>query len=337
MFTFILWLQFILTAALVVCSGYMICIYADKVAQITKLGRTFIGLMLLAVVTSLPELIVSISATRIGALDLVLGDLFGSNLFNLSIVGFILLIFVKQPTKIKLDPSHFISSGFSLLFIALAAIGIVFYYSISPGPSESRIFVDAETALIFVIYIYGAYAIFRNERTKESKSLTPEENSQKLTVWLKFICYSAILVCSAVLLAHLGEKISHIPFKGIALGETFVGSLFVAITTSLPELTVGFSAVKLGFFDMALGNIFGSNMFNMFILSISDLVLGRDVILSSVSILHLFTALFVIISTALVMASLVYRSQKETSGLAWDSVSIIFVYFAANMLIFYLR
>ncbi len=187
-----------------------------------------------------------------------------------------------------------------------------------------------------MVYVYGAYAIFRSERGKAEKSIVPVDG-RKVKIWFKFIVYSSIMVCAAVLLAHLGDKISNLPVKGVALGGTFVGSLFIAITTSLPEMAVSLSAVKLGFFDMALGNILGSNMFNMLILSIADLVLGAKVILSCISILHLFTALFVIISTALVMASLVYRSQKKTSGLAWDSFSIIFVYFAANMLIFYLR
>lgn len=328
--------QFALTSALVVCTGYVLCKYADKIARITGLGRTFVGLGLLAVVTSLPELVVSVSAAKIGAVDLVLGDLFGSNLFNLAIVGLIFLVFIKKPTKIKLEPDHFISSGFSLLFITLAAIGLVFYYAVSPGVAESKFLVSAETALILVIYAYGAYAIFRREKAKKEK-IDAKVDETKLKIWLKFIGYSAILVCSAIFLAHLGVQVSRIPVKGVALGGTFVGSLFLAIATSLPELAVGISAIKMGYFDMALGNIFGSNMFNMAILGISDIVLGSTIILSSVSIIHLFTALFVIMCTALVMTSLVYRSQKETPGLAWDSVSIIFIYFAANMLIFYLR
>ena len=88
---------------------------------------------------------------------------------------------------------------------------------------------------------------------------------------------------------------------------------------------------------MALGNIFGSNMFNMVIISIVDLALGRKILLSSVGSLHLLNALFVIISTALVTSGLVYRSRRKTPALAWDSVTIIFVYFAANFTMFYLR
>jgi cation:H+ antiporter len=102
-------------------------------------------------------------------------------------------------------------------------------------------------------------------------------------------------------------------------------------------MAVAISAVKLGFLDMALGNIFGSNMFNMGIIAITDLCLGEQVILSSVSSQHLFSALFVIFLTGVVMTGLVYRSKKETAGLAWDSVTILFVYFAANLVNFYLR
>ena len=335
----IIWLKFIICAAVVMFCGYKVCIYADKIAQTVKISRTFIGLMLLAVVTSLPELVVAVSATKIGALDLALGDLFGSNLFNLTIVGVIFLFFIKKPKLLNFDSIHFMSSGFSILLIALAAIGIVFYNFVNPNAGYSRILLDAGTALILLAYIFGAYLIFHSEKNKITDSPKNEssEKPNNRLVWLGFLFYSVILVGFAIYLSQLGDSISQMPFRGAALGGTFVGSLFMAVTTSLPELAVAISAVKLGFLDMALGNIFGSNMFNMLIISIADLSLGRKVILSCVSSMHLFTVFFVMISTGLVMASLVYRSRRKAPGLSWDSVSIIFVYFAANALNFFLR
>ncbi|NQT00260.1 MAG: sodium:calcium antiporter, partial [Candidatus Omnitrophica bacterium] len=127
------------------------------------------------------------------------------------------------------------------------------------------------------------------------------------------------------------------PVAGVALGGTFVGSLLIAITTSLPEMAVALSAVKLGFLDMALANIFGSNMFNMLIIPVIDLSLGKKIILSCVSSMHLFTIIFVLISTGLVTAGLVYRTKKKMPALAWDTIGILFVYVAANIVNFYLR
>jgi len=144
-------------------------------------------------------------------------------------------------------------------------------------------------------------------------------------------------VSFAIYLSRLGNQIARIPVRGVALGGTFVGGLFIAIITSLPEVTVAISAVNLGFFDMALANIFGSNMFNMAIIPIVDLCLGRKLFLSSVASLQLMNALFVIISTVLVTSGLVYRSKRKTPALAWDSASIIFVYIAANLVNYILR
>ncbi len=334
----ILWLKFIVVAAIVVFSGYRICIYAEKIAQITKIGRTFIGLILLAVVTSLPELAVAISATKIGALDLALGDLFGSNLFNLSIVGIIFLVFIRKPKLLSFEPTHFMSAGISVLLIALAAMGIIFYNLISPGVGYSNLLLDVETALILVIYIFGVYLIFRSEKGKTPQNTAKSGGrGNSSIVWLKFLLYSIILVGSAFYLSRLGDRIAWIPVGGVALGGTFIGSLLIAITTSLPEMAVALSAVKLGFLDMALGNIFGSNMFNMVIISITDLCLGRRIILSSISCDHLFTVLFVIISTALVLVGLVYRSKRKTPGLAWDSASILFIFIVANLVNYFLR
>ena len=161
---FILWIKFIIAAAVVVICGYRICLYAEKIARIIKISRAFAGLMLLAVVTSLPELAVAISATKIGALDLAVGDLFGSNLFNLTIVGIIFLKFVKKPMVLPFEKTHFISLAFSALLIALAAIGIIFYKFFYPVIGSSRISLDVETALILVVYGFGAHLIFRNEQ-----------------------------------------------------------------------------------------------------------------------------------------------------------------------------
>lgn len=335
----ILWLKFIIAAVVVVFSGHKICIYAEKIAQLTRVGRTFIGLMLLAVVTSLPELAVTITATKIHALDLALGDLFGSNLFNLTIVPVILFFFMRKPKLLSFDSTHVLSSAISVLLIALAAMGILFYNFVSPQASYSRFLLDAETALILATYFCGTYLIFRCEKKNMDRSAQSdsETKSDGLRIWLQFLFFAVILLGSAIYLSRLGNIISRIPVGGVALGGTFVGGLFLAVTTSLPEMSVSVSAVKLGFFDMALGNIFGSNMFNIAIIGITDLVLGRTVILSSVSALHLFTVLSVIICTCLVMAGLVYRSKNETSGLAWDSAGVLFIYFAANLVSFYLR
>lgn len=337
---FILWLKFIVAAAIVVFSGYRICIYADKIAKSYNVGRTFIGFMLLAVVTSLPELTVTISATKMGALNLALGDLFGSNLFNLTIVALIFLkVTTKSPKLLSFDSAHFISAAFSVLLIAVAMIGIIFYSFINPQVSYSNVFLDVESALILVIYIFGVYLVFQSGKGKTegvAKTKSPGRRNA-LEIWLKFAFYCAILIGFAVYLSQLGDRIARIPVRGVILGGTFVGSLFIAVTTSLPEMAVAISAVKLGYLDMALGNIFGSNMFNMLIIPVTDLVLGRKIILSCVSTLHLFTGLFVIISTGLVVSGLAFRSRKKTPALAWDSAAILFVYFAANLVNFYLR
>lgn len=336
---FFLWLKFIIAAAIVVFCGYKICVYAEQIAQITRIGRTFIGLILLAVVTSLPELAVALSAIKIQAFDLALGDLFGSNLFNLTIIGFIFLVFIRKPKLLTFDPVHVMSAGIGVLLICLAAIGIIFYNLINPDVGYSNFLLDVETALILAVYIFGAYLIYRSEKGEINEPPKVGSCGRKNSsgVWLQFLIYSAVLVAAAIYLSRLGDEIARIPLKGVALGGTFVGSLFIAITTSLPEVTVAISAVKLGLFDMALGNIFGSNMFNMGIIAITDLALGRKVILSCVASLHLFTILFVVISTALILVGLVYRSRKKTAGLAWDSAAILFIYFAANIINFYLR
>lgn len=331
----LLWLKFIISAVVVVFCGYKLCVYADKIARITGLARGFVGFMLLAVVTSMPELAVTLGAVKLGAYDLALGDLFGSNLFNLTVIGVIFLRFTDKSRLLTIESTHFITSSFSVLLAALAGVGIIFYNLIS-STGYSRFLLDAETALILAAYVFGAYLVSRN---KPAEPTSPGSTSEKgvFLVWLKFLSYSALLVVAAIYVSHLGNEISQIQVAGVALGGTFVGSLFVAITTSLPEVVVAISAVKLGFWDMALGNIFGSNMLNMAIIGLADLSLGRRVILSLVSSQHLLTILFIIISTGIVCAGLTLRTRRKMPSLAWDSVALIFVYFTANLVNYFLR
>ena len=335
----VVWLKFIVSAAAVIFCGYRLCIYGEKIARIVHIGRGFVGFIFLAAITSLPELAVSLSATKIGALDLALGDLLGSNLFNLTIVAIILLFFVQEKTKIQFDSMHLISSSFSVLLICLVGIGIAFYSLVNPQTGYSPFFLDAESALIVLTYLFGAYLIFRSERAKQRglPALDKLRSENKAAVWIRFLSLAVVLVGLSIYLCLLADQIAQVPIGGRALGGTFVGGLFLAIITSLPEMAVSISAAKLGFMDMALGNIFGSNMFNMLIVPVIDLAFGPKVILSCVSNLHLFTVLFVLISTGLVVAGLSYRSRKKTPALAWDSAAILFVYFAANLVNFYLR
>lgn len=124
-----------------------------------------------------------------------------------------------------------------------------------------------------------------------------------------------------------------LPFIGKELAEihgwhsSFVGTLFIATATSLPELVVTLAALRLDALDMAIGNLLGSNLFNVLILAIDDLFFLRGPLLSHVSEIHAVTALSALIMTGAVIVGLIYRPRTRLmKTVGWVSLSLLAVY-----------
>jgi cation:H+ antiporter len=145
----------------------------------------------------------------------------------------------------------------------------------------------------------------------------------KKKVYTHFFICAVIIVGAGAWLPFIGSEIASIT----GWGESFVGNIFVALSTSLPELVVSISALKIGAVDMAIGNLFGSNLFNMNILAIDDLLYTKGPILYDVSVNHLIPALAAIAMTAIAIVGLTFRSEKKAfMSVSWDAVAIILVY-----------
>ena len=142
-----------------------------------------------------------------------------------------------------------------------------------------------------------------------------------------------MVASAATYLPRLGEEIAIVT----GLGQTFVGSIFIAFTTSLPELVVSIAAVRIGAIDLMFGNLLGSNLFNMAILAVDDLLYFKGPLLADVSSIHIVTANTAIAMTGVVVISLLYRLSRKVMFVAWDSLAIISVYVVAVGVMFLMR
>lgn len=159
-----------------------------------------------------------------------------------------------------------------------------------------------------------------------------EKISTKTAV-VNYVINAVIVIIAAIFLPEIGKGIA----KSTGLGQTFVGTILIAISTTLPELTVSISAVKMGAIDLAVGTLFGSNILNIFILAVDDMLFVKGPILSFVNASHIISALSAILMTAIAIIGLTYRSEKKKLLLAWDSIGILLVYIANIMLLYMLR
>jgi len=195
------------------------------------------------------------------------------------------------------------------------------------------------TLFFIVIYFIAMRLIYFYEKrqiTEFVKDMAIELKYKDIstkTAILNYCINAVVVIMAAIFLPEIGKGIA----ETTGLGQTFVGNIFIALSTSLPEVVVSISAVKMGAIDLAVGNLFGSNIFNIFILAVDDMFFVKGPILSFVNTSHIISALSAILMTAIAIIGLTYRAEKKTLLLAWDSIGILLVYIANLMLLYMLR
>lgn len=332
----LLWFGFLLCSLAILFSGYRLSKYGDIIAEKTGLGRTWVGLVLIATVTSLPELVTGVSSvTFAGVPNIAVGDALGSCAFNILILSFLDASVRKVPISTRAHQGNVLSAGFGILLLSLVAAGIYFQGVQALGGFVG--WIGPYTVFIIVIYLVAMRVVFVYEKRHVAamiKEHAVELRYQEVTMKSAVVNYAAnagVVVAAAVLLPHIGAGIA----EQTGLGKTFVGNAFIALTTSLPEVVVSLSAVRIGAVDLAIGNLFGSNIFNILILAIDDIFLFKGPIFQHADPAHLVPTLSAVAMTAIAIIGLTYRASKKTLFLAWDAVAIVLV-FAANLTALYL-
>lgn len=316
------WVKFVFCVLVIFFSGRTIARYGDIIAHKTGLGGMWIGVVLLALVTSLPELFAGISAITLvkpPAPDLTIGDLFGANAFNLLNLAMLDIAYHNGVLLRVASPSHRLTGWFSLVLVLVAAVSI-FISSPSSTMAIGRSWIGWYTPLIILLYLVFMRVLFRSEQRQPSpQAAEPVYRETSLSkTYLYFAIAAAFIIGAGIWLALIGEEI----VGATGLGESFVGSIFLAFTTSLPEITVSFAAMRIGAVDMAVANMIGSNLFNMTIIPIDDLFYTQGPVLASVSESHLITAFMVILMTGLFIAGLRFK-PKRFFRLSWWNCALI--------------
>lgn len=327
-----MWLGFILCTAVILYCGMKLSRYADIVAEKSGLGRTFVGFVFLAAATSMPELANGISSVTFAkAPDIAVGDIFGSCAFNVLIIAFMDAFYRHEPIYVAAKPGHVISAGFGILLLSIAAGGIFLGMRLTPfgwiGP-YSIAFVGIYLVAMRLVHHYEKRAL--EEYHKEVVAASVYGDVDKATAYRNFGINAALVIAAAVLLPHLGTRIAEIT----GLGQTFVGTIFIAMATSLPEMVVSVATVRMKAVDLAIGNVFGSNIFNILILAVDDLFFFRGPLLSYTEPNHLVPALSAIAMSGIAIIGLAYRAGRKKFFIAWDSVALMIV-FAANVAVLY--
>lgn len=303
---------FLMTALVVVGAGTVLARSGDIIAARTNLGGLWVGSVFLAVATSLPELTTDIAAVRLGAPNLAAGDLFGSSLANMLILAIVTLLPTGAPLFRKAALEHVLYAAVAIVLTCVAAVAILL------RPSVSLWGMGPESVLLVVIYVAGSRAIFRHTATARQATAIAEMAGEPATTAVDvagtaslhraiatFVAASVVIVIVAPQFAHSAQRLAIVT----GIGTTFIGTWLVGFSTSLPELVTSLAAVRMGAFDLAVGNLFGSNAFNMTILAVLDVVQGRGSFLGIISPVHAISALAAVVEMTIALAALVYRTS----------------------------
>lgn len=319
---------FLLCALVITYSGTQLSRLGNRLAELTGLSKAWIGLILMATVTSLPELVTGLSSVVVvQAPDLAAGNVFGSCAFNLLILSMLDLM-VKRPITSMMKTSHVIAGSFSIILLALVAAAIL----LAPS-TPALLWFSPFSPLLAVVYVIAVRGIFMYEKvqpsTDEPVLITAGSKNDLRRVMFTYSMHALIVISAALFLPYFGDGIAEIT----GLTESFFGTVFLAITTSLPELVISISAVRIGSLDMAMGNLLGSNVFNIAILAMIDLFYTAGPLYAEISATHLLSILSSIIMTAVVAVGLVVRPQKKKWRLGVDTWVILITYVLSLLLL----
>ncbi len=319
------WLEFLACASVIWVAGMRVSRYGDLIAEKSGASRTWIGVVLMASVTSLPELFTGISSSTIAQTpNIALGDILGSCVFNLLILVIIDAVHGRGPVFTRASRGHVLTAGFGVLMIGTVAASLALH-ALGGMPSVGH--VSVASLVIIVLYATSMRGVFTYEMEQIAEHAEElGEESSPLTlrqVVIRYVAWALVVVVAATWLPFVGEQIADV----MGWGHSFVGSLFIAFATSLPEVVVTIGCVRQGATNLAIGNVLGSNLFNILILAIDDLFYVRGPIYGSVHPVHVVTAITAMMMTGVAIVGLLYQPRsRPLRALGWVSAALIALY-----------
>jgi cation:H+ antiporter len=314
------WLTFLLSAAVVVTAGVRLARDGDRIAQSTGLGGMWVGAILLAAATSLPELTTDISAVRLGAPDLAVGDLFGSNMTNILILALADLSVRQTRVMMRVTINQAAVGVIAIALTAVATLGVL----VGGG---SVLGLGWASVVIAVGYVAGMYLLHGNRPEPpfdESANVTRLRwRDARLRPALLGFGSAAIIILVAA--PHLASSAADLATQ-LGISQGLAGMLLLAVATSMPEAAATIASVRTRAYDLAVGNLLGSNSFNMFILLPLDWVQGPGSLLAAASHELTIAGLVSIVMMSLAVIDVLDRAERRRWPIELRPLLIVVAY-----------
>lgn len=328
-------IAFVIATAGIAVVGTLMSRVADRLADRTGLGEAVVGTFLLAGATSLPDFAATLSAAIDARPELAMSNVMGSMAANLVFLGIADIVYRKSNLE------HAAASAANLsqaaLLIALLTIPLI----ATNAPSASFWGIHPATLLIVAAYIFGFTLIRRAQqapmwfpkRTSLTISDVPSPgggNEGLAALWLKFGALAAITAAAGWTLMETAKVISN----QTGLSEDLAGGLFTAVATSSPELVTTIAAIRQGALTLAVGNVVGTNAFNVIVIAAADVGYRQGSIYHDIGPAQVMWGLVAVLMTAVLLLGMVRRQEQGIGNIGFESVLILSIYVGMLLMLF---
>lgn len=321
-----IYVLYLLTVAAVVWFSILASRYIDMIDRSTKLSGAFLGGVLLSAITSLPELFTSISATTlIDDASLCIGNILGSNLFNFGMLAVVILFFAKGFSQANLARSH--RTVLLLLLVMYVAVWLNWQQVVDMefvlGTESPWFYMSVTSLVIAVLYALSVRYLASDNGAAADEEPAGEEVALSLkSIVVRFVAASVGIIVASIILTYITDDIA----ERLNLGSGLAGAIFLGVATSLPEVTSTISLFRMRNFDIAFGNIAGSNVFNYFVLAIADLLYVRGTVYFFEDSKVINLTLFGLVASAVMFVLLCSRKIWVKAVMALAAIGCYFAF-----------
>jgi cation:H+ antiporter len=331
---------FLLAAAAVWRAGVRLTHCVDAIAERRGLDRAFMGFLVLATATQLPEIVTNSTAALRGAAGLVVNSMFGGISMQTAVLAVADLVAVRYTlTFLAESPFNLLQAAILVLFLALVlAVSVPGDVALLPG-------VGLGPLLLLALYLGAVYLLWRQQNgvswqpaevADEHGAVAGNDDLEALpmaSLVRRSLLAALVILLAGVVLVWTSEAVA----AQSGLGTSFIGVTLLASATSLPELSTTLAAVRLGRHSMAVADVLGSNLIMVALLFPSDLLYRDGLLLDAIDPSARFALTLGIIVTSIYLAGLVLRRRQRVLGLGVDSWAVLVCYFAGLGVLYHLR
>lgn len=340
-----LWI-FAAAACAVWIAGTKIAVYADELAERFSLSRAMLGLLLLAGVTSLPEIATGFTAAYSGYPELAVNNLLGGIAMQVALLAVADVVLGKDAlTSVVPNPMVMLQGAFNVCLLTFVAITVL----VGDVPLFGA---GVGSWLIFTVAIYSFIKVHaadkhhpwvindpdnsipgRNHSLDGGESERPLKDDSLIRLIVKMLISALTILFAGFIVANVGDAIA----GQTDLGVSFVGFAVVSIATSLPEASTVFASVRRGLYTMAISDILGTTAFNVALLLGVDGLSDGEPVLSRVGDFTAIGTLLGLALTGLFLVGIVERADRTFLRMGFDSAAILFAYSSGMVLLYSMR